>query len=132
VAVPGPDHVYWQHMQTALSHCQHCGPVHVHYTVLCGLSRLLSSCGLQCRTAQSEAEKLRSQVEKLQHENRMLRMRLGEDAPKQEPVTPRMYPSPPALQCLCARLPLGPVLFAIGAYDKNTCFASVQLCCVLT
>lgn len=45
------------------------------------------------KTAQSEAEKLRSQVEKLQHENRMLRMRLGEDAPKQEPVTPRSGPS---------------------------------------
>jgi len=102
VAVPGPDHVYWQHMQTALSHCQHCGPVHVHYTVLCGLSRLLSSCGLQCRTAQSEAEKLRSQVEKLQHENRMLRMRLGEDAPKQEPVTPRMYSSLPT-SSVCAQ-----------------------------
>lgn len=60
-----------------------------------GLPRLLSSCDVQCRTAQSEAEKLRSQVEKLQSENRMLRMRLGEDAPKQEPVTPRMYPSLP-------------------------------------
>ncbi|DBA73731.1 TPA: hypothetical protein ACH3X2_009707 [Trebouxia sp. C0005] len=45
------------------------------------------------KTAQSEAEKLRSQVEKLQSENRMLRMRLGEDAPKQEPVTPRSGPS---------------------------------------
>ena len=67
--------------------------MHVHYTFFSGLSRLLSSCDLQCRTAQSEAEKLRSQVEKLQHENRMLRMRLGEDAPKQEPVTPRMHPS---------------------------------------
>ncbi len=73
--------------------CQHRPSVHVHYIVFSGLPCLLSACNLQCRTAQSEAEKLRSQVEKLQHENRMLRMRLGEDAPKQEPVTPRMHPS---------------------------------------
>lgn len=110
---------------------QHCASEHVHYKVFSGLPRQLSSCNLQCRTAQSEAEKLRSQVEKLQHENRMLRMRLGEDAPKQEPVTPRMYPSPPPFQSLCASLSFGPVLLTTGAYDKKTHVASLQLYCVL-
>ena len=50
----------------------------------------LAVCKVSRRTAQAEAENLRSQVEKLQHENQMLRMRLGEDASRQEPITPRM------------------------------------------
>ena len=93
MAVPGPDHVCWRHMHSALSHCT----VNIVHQCMCITKSFLACLGnsvyVLCRTAQSEAEKLRSQVEKLQHENRMLRMRLGEDAPKQEPVTPRMHPS---------------------------------------
>lgn len=44
-----------------------------------------------CRAAQSEAEKLRSQVEKLQRENQLLRARLGEDSAEQEVATPRKH-----------------------------------------
>lgn len=39
--------------------------------------------------AKAEAEKLRSQVEKLQRENHILKARLGEDVQEQQAVTPR-------------------------------------------
>ena len=42
-----------------------------------------------CRAAQSDAEKLRSQVDKLQRENQLLRARLGEDIMEPDSAIPR-------------------------------------------
>lgn len=61
-----------------------------HYIV--GVNQNPQQPPVSSRAAQSEAEKLRSQVDKLQRENQMLRARLGEDPAEPDHIaTPRKF-----------------------------------------